>query len=94
MTDILKKDPVFYQEISQVIIALLGSKTVGVQGDSRSYHYPVVVRVVSSTDFMTVRGMELPSSTRKSIISEVTKHGFNRVFFDETPKPPATTELE
>jgi GMP synthase (glutamine-hydrolysing) len=93
VTGILSKE-IFYGEISQVVVALLGSKTVGVQGDSRSYQYPVVVRTVSSTDFMTVKGFELPSEVRKQIISEVTKHGFNRVFFDETPKPPATTEME
>ncbi len=93
VTEILKKEP-FYKEISQIVVALLGAKTVGVQGDSRSYNYPIVVRTVSSTDFMTVKGLEIPSDIRKSIITEVTKHGFNRVFFDETPKPPATTELE
>jgi GMP synthase (glutamine-hydrolysing) len=93
ISEILKQEP-FYNEISQIVVALLGSRTVGVQGDSRSYHYPIVVRVVSSTDFMTVKGLELPPATRKKIIAEITKHGFNRVFFDETPKPPATTELE
>jgi GMP synthase (glutamine-hydrolysing) len=93
VNDILKAEP-FWPEISQVVIALLGSKTVGVQGDGRSYEYPVVVRAVSTSDFMTVKGFELPAETRRKIISEVTKHGFNRVFFDETPKPPATTELE
>lgn len=93
VNNILKKE-VFYKDISQIVVALLGSKTVGVQGDSRSYNYPIVVRIVSSTDFMTVKGLEIPSEIRKTIISEITKHGFNRVFFDETPKPPATTELE
>ncbi|MBP9839587.1 MAG: glutamine-hydrolyzing GMP synthase [Candidatus Pacebacteria bacterium] len=93
VNDILIKEP-FYGGISQVVVAILGSKTVGVQGDGRSYEYPVVVRCVSTSDFMTVRGFEIPSEIRKKIISEVTKHGFNRVFFDETPKPPATTELE
>jgi GMP synthase (glutamine-hydrolysing) len=88
------KDELFYNEISQLIVALLGAKTVGVQGDGRSYEYPIVVRAISSTDFMTVKGLEIPSDLRAKIISEVTKHGFNRVFFDETPKPPATTELE
>ena len=93
VNNILKKES-FYKDISQIVVAILGSKTVGVQGDSRSYSYPVVVRTISSTDFMTVKGMEIPSDIRKSIITEITKHGFNRVFFDETPKPPATTELE
>ena len=93
VNEILKNEPI-YNEISQVVVALLGSKTVGVQGDSRSYNYPIVVRTVASTDFMTVKGVELPSEIRKKIITAVTKHGFNRVFFDETPKPPATTELE
>jgi GMP synthase (glutamine-hydrolysing) len=93
VNNILKQES-FYKDISQIVVAILGSKTVGVQGDSRSYSYPVVVRTISSTDFMTVKGMEIPSNIRKSIITEITKHGFNRVFFDETPKPPATTELE
>jgi GMP synthase (glutamine-hydrolysing) len=90
---ILKKED-FYGEISQIVVAILGIKTVGVQGDSRSYNHPIVVRCVSTTDFMTVKGFEIPSEVKKKIISEITKHGFNRVFFDETPKPPATTELE
>lgn len=93
VNNILLKEP-FYEDISQVVVAILGSKTVGVQGDGRSYEYPIVVRCVSTSDFMTVRGFEIPTEIRKKIISEVTKHGFNRVFFDETPKPPATTELE
>lgn len=93
VNNILKKEN-FYKDISQVVVALLGTKTVGVQGDSRSYNYPIVVRAISTTDFMTVRGFEIPTDVRKKIIGEVTKHGFNRVFFDETPKPPATTELE
>lgn len=93
VSEILKKED-FYSEISQVVVALLGVKTVGVMGDGRSYEYPIVVRAVSSTDFMTVKGYEIPQDVRRKIISEVTKHGFNRVFFDETPKPPATTELE
>jgi GMP synthase (glutamine-hydrolysing) len=93
VNEILKKEE-FYNEISQIVVALLGAKTVGVQGDSRSYEYPIVVRTVSTTDFMTIKGFEIPSEIRKKIISEVTKYGFNRVFFDETPKPPATTELE
>jgi GMP synthase (glutamine-hydrolysing) len=93
VTEILKKES-FYKDVSQLVVALLGSKTVGVQGDSRSYQYPIVVRVISSTDFMTVKGLEIPSHIRKIIVTEITKHGFNRVFFDETPKPPATTELE
>ena len=93
VTEIIKNEP-FYKEVAQVVVALLGAKTVGVQGDSRSYNYPIVVRTISSTDFMTVKGLEIPSDIRKKIISEITKHGLNRVFFDETPKPPATTELE
>ena len=51
VTEILKKEE-FYKDVSQLVVALLGSKTVGVQGDSRSYEYPIVVRVVSSTDFI------------------------------------------
>lgn len=94
VTNILKEANL-YNEISQLIVALLGVQTVGVGGDSRSYKYPIVVRAVSTTDFMTVQGYEIPSETRHKIISKLTSAGLtNRVFFDETPKPPATTEME
>lgn len=80
---------------SQLVVGLDCSKTVGVKGDSREYGYNVVVRGVETTDFMTARGVQFPDDVRRTITSTVTQvSGVTRVFFDETSKPPATTEFE
>jgi GMP synthase (glutamine-hydrolysing) len=94
VADILKKHKL-YDEISQLIVALIGIKTVGVKGDGRSYHYPIVVRGVVTKDFMTVSGFHFPPEVEKEIEKALTAHPMiNRVWFDSTDKPPATTELE
>ncbi len=92
--EILKKHNL-YEKISQTIVALLGTKTVGVKGDGRVYGYSMVVRTVETTDFMTVKGFYLPQEVCEEIISTLARHPkVVRVFFDFTPKPPATTEFE
>ncbi len=92
--EILKKYNL-YEKISQTIVALLGTKTVGVKGDGRVYGYSIVVRTVETTDFMTVKGFYLPQEVCEEIISTLARHPkVVRVFFDFTPKPPATTEFE
>ncbi|MEK7071582.1 MAG: glutamine-hydrolyzing GMP synthase [Patescibacteria group bacterium] len=84
-----------YNKISQTIVALLGTKTVGVKGDGRVYGYSLVVRTVETTDFMTIKGFYLPKEVCEEIISTLSRHPqIVRVFFDFTPKPPATTEFE
>lgn len=84
-----------YNKISQTIVALLGTKTVGVKGDGRVYGYSLVVRTVETTDFMTVKGFYLPKEVCEEIISTLSRHSqIVRVFFDWTTKPPATTEFE
>lgn len=94
VTEILKKHNL-YDKISQTIVALLGIKTVGVKGDGRVYGYSLVVRTVETTDFMTVKGFYLPKEVCEEIISTLSRHSqIVRVFFDFTPKPPATTEFE
>ncbi|MFA5791450.1 MAG: glutamine-hydrolyzing GMP synthase [Candidatus Paceibacterota bacterium] len=94
VTKILKKHNL-YDKISQTIVALLGVKTVGVKGDGRVYGYSLVVRNVATTDFMTVKGFYLPSIISEEITSILVKHPkIVRVFYDFTPKPPATTEFE
>ncbi len=81
--------------ISQIIVALLGVKTVGVKGDGRVYEYSIAVRTVETADFMTVKGFQLDPEICSEIISTLTRHPkIVRVFFDWTPKPPATTEFE
>ena len=94
VTRILKKHDV-YDDISQLIVALLGIKTVGIKGDGRSYAYPILVRGVVTRDFMTVSGYHFSPEIQQEIEKAVTTHAkINRVWFDPTNKPPATTELE
>jgi GMP synthase (glutamine-hydrolysing) len=94
VAEILKKHNV-YNKISQVIVALLGVKTVGVKGDGRVYGYSLVVRTVETIDFMTVKGFYLSPEICEEITSALVKHPkIVRVFFDWTTKPPATTEFE
>jgi GMP synthase (glutamine-hydrolysing) len=82
-------------DIAQLIVALVGVKTVGVKGDARSYGHSIVVRAVETSDFMTARGYYFPKEAAEEITNRVTKaREVVRVWFDMTPKPPATTELE
>lgn len=91
---ILKKHNI-YDKISQMIVALLGVKTVGVKGDGRVYGYSMVVRTVETVDFMTVKGYYLGKEICDEITSTLVKNSkIVRVFYDFTPKPPATTEFE
>lgn len=94
VVQILKKHDV-YGDISQLIVGLACLKTVGIKGDGRVYEPSVIVRAVKTLDFMTVAGFQIPDAIRAEITESVTKHpNIVRVFFDETNKPPATTELE
>ncbi len=82
-------------DISQLVVGLLGVKTVGVKGVAREYGYSIVVRGVETSDFMTARGYYFSKEVAEEIVSVVTKQkGVTRVFFDPTPKPPGTTEFE
>ncbi len=84
------------QKPSQYFAALSNMRSVGVQGDGRTYDYAVVLRAVKTDDFMTASPFEIPypllSKISERIINEV--HGVNRVLYDFTSKPPATIELE
>ncbi len=94
VNDILKKYNIA-QNISQLIVALLGINSVGVKGDERVYGHSLAVRAVQTSDFMTAKGYHLPEEVVNEITSALTKHkDIIRVFFDVTPKPPATTEFE
>ena len=94
VADILKKHKV-YGDVSQLIVALDCQRTVGIKGDGRVYAYSVIVRGVKTLDFMTAEGYQFPANVRREISTTVTKHPkIVRVFFDETNKPPATTEME
>jgi len=94
VNDILKKHNLL-KNISQLIVALLGINSVGVKGDERVYGYSLAIRAVQTADFMTAKGYYFPEEVVNEITNALTKHkNIVRVFFDMTPKPPATTEFE
>ena len=84
------------REIGQYFAALTNMRSVGCMGDERTYDYAVVLRAVTTTDFMTAEFAELPweviGKCSSRIVNEV--KGVNRVLYDCTGKPPATIELE
>ena len=94
VANILKKHNLT-RDISQLIVSLLGINSVGVKGDERIYGHSIAVRAVQTVDFMTAKGYYFPQEVVDEITSALTKHkDIVRVFFDMTPKPPATTEFE
>ncbi len=85
-----------YRDIWQAFAVLPAVRTVGVQGDGRTYAYPLVVRAVSSEDAMTADWVRLPYDVLERISSRVINEveGVNRVVYDISSKPPATIEWE
>jgi len=81
---------------NQYYAALTNTKTVGVKGDFRSYEYALVLRAVTTDDFMTADVYEFPWDLLKKISNRILNEvkGINRVFYDCTAKPPGTIELE
>ena len=85
------------QEIWQCPVVLLADvRSVGVQGDGRSYGHPIVLRPVSSEDAMTADWSRLPYEVLAKISNRITNEveGVNRVVLDVTSKPPGTIEWE
>jgi GMP synthase (glutamine-hydrolysing) len=85
-----------YREIWQAFGVLPAIKTVGVQGDGRTYAYPLVVRAVTSEDAMTADWARIPYEVLEKISSRIINEvpGINRVAYDISSKPPATIEWE
>jgi len=84
-------------EIWQCPVVLLADvRSVGVQGDGRSYGHPIVLRPVSSEDAMTADWSRLPFELLAKISNRITNEveGVNRVVLDVTSKPPGTIEWE
>ena len=85
------------REIWQCPVVLLADvRSVGVQGDGRTYGHPVVLRPVSSEDAMTADFSRLPYDVLARISTRITNevNEVNRVVLDITSKPPGTIEWE
>ncbi|MBP0459060.1 glutamine-hydrolyzing GMP synthase [Streptomyces montanisoli] len=85
------------REIWQCPVVLLADvRSVGVQGDGRTYGHPIVLRPVSSEDAMTADWSRLPYDVLAKISTRITNEvaEVNRVVVDVTSKPPGTIEWE
>ena len=85
------------REIWQCPVVLLADvRSVGVQGDGRTYGHPIVLRPVSSEDAMTADWSRLPYEILEKISTRITNEvrEVNRVVLDVTSKPPGTIEWE
>ena len=98
-------DAIFREEIAaakpdpmpdQYFAVLTDARSVGVQGDGRSYGDTVALRAVSTDDFMTAAWTRLPYEVLERTSSRITNEvpGVNRVVYDISSKPPATVEWE
>ena len=85
------------EQIWQCPVVLLADvRSVGVQGDGRTYGHPIVLRPVASEDAMTADWVRIPYDTLEVISTRITNEvaDVNRVVLDVTSKPPATIEWE
>ncbi|KAI1356954.1 GMP synthase [Xylaria sp. FL0043] len=90
------KEAGIYNEMSQAYAALDTNRAVGVMGDSRVYGMIIILRAVTSVDFMSAEPFEFPFQLLKNICRRIVNEvdGITRVVYDCTSKPPGTIELE
>ncbi len=85
-----------YRELWQCFCVLPAIRSVGVQGDERTYAHPIIIRAVTSEDAMTADWARLPYDLLETISSRIINEiaEVNRVALDISSKPPATIEWE
>ncbi len=85
-----------YREMSQALAVLAPIRSVGVMGDVRTYAHPIILRAVTTDDFMTASWARIPYEVLEVVSSRIVNEvaGVNRVVYDISSKPPATIEWE
>ena len=86
----------YESRLAQFFCVLPGVKSVGVMGDHRTYENMIVIRAVTTDDFMTADWAKIPYDILAKVSNRITNEvkGINRVVYDITSKSPATVEWE